>query len=372
MHELLAIHSVPNMGSQRMRLILEHYAWDAVSAWADRRNWGGVSGLSRDIAALLISGAAKLDVDAIFEQFFRSGAKLLTLQDAAYPPLLREIHEAPPLLFYKGVLPKPDNLCLAMVGSRRFTNYGREVANLLSRDLARQGLWIVSGLARGIDSFCHSGALEAGGKTIAFVGSGIDICYPRENQKLEQKIIENGAVISELPVGSPPVAQNFPMRNRLISGISKGVVVVEAGEKSGTLRTVDFALSQGRDVFVVPGPITSPMSKGTNQLIKEGMCPITCAEDVLQHYPVQPALFPLETLDLREKTPHPLDRAEDGPTNVEKQILEMTIMPLHFDDMVKTLAMPPHELAARLTVLEVRGMIRQLPGNYYQKRSQRL
>ena len=347
MHELLAIHSVPNMGSQRMRLILEHYAWDAVSAWADRRNWGGVSGLSRDIAALLISGAAKLDVDAIFEQFFRSGAKLLTLQDAAYPPLLREIHEAPPLLFYKGVLPKPDNLCLAMVGSRRFTNYGREVANLLSRDLARQGLWIVSGLARGIDSFCHSGALEAGGKTIAFVGSGIDICYPRENQKLEQKIIENGAVISELPVGSPPVAQN-------------------------TLRTVDFALSQGRDVFVVPGPITSPMSKGTNQLIKEGMCPITCAEDVLQHYPVQPALFPLETLDLREKTPHPLDRAEDGPTNVEKQILEMTIMPLHFDDMVKTLAMPPHELAARLTVLEVRGMIRQLPGNYYQKRSQRL
>lgn len=334
---------------------MEHYRWDTAAAWEDCRHWHDVKSLAGNIAANLISARKEIDPDAVYEKYLSQGVSVVTLNDAFYPRRLKEIFDPPVVLFYKGQLPQNEDICLAMVGSRRATNYGKQVAEILSRDLAQEGIWVVSGMARGIDSTCHKGAIDAGGKTVAVLGSGLDVIYPPENKMLYREIMEHGSIISELPLGSAPTAWNFPLRNRIISGLSNGVMVIEAGEKSGSLLTVDRALEQGRDVFAVPGPITSAQSKGANNLIRQGAKPVCTARDVWEEY------FP-------ESRKCQVNSGNCAKTNVSGEdtlLIQLLREPLHFDELLNKLDMPPHKLASLLTVGEVKGLIRQLPGKYY-------
>lgn len=349
---LLALHSITGIGSARLRLILDYYQMDSISAWEDSSSWHHIPQLQADA---LLKAKAAVDVDKVYERFLASGASIVIMDEDAYPSSLLDIYDPPFLLFYYGTLPKKEDICLAMIGSRRASAYGRQVAEILARDIAYQGIWVTSGMARGIDSICHKAAINTGGKTLAVVGTGIDIVYPRENTALLQEIVAHGAAISELPLGAPPLASHFPQRNRIISGLSRGVVVIEAGEKSGTLLTVDYGLEQGKDIFAVPGPITSSLSKGTNRLLQQGAKMVTTAEDIWGEY-LREGKLPGLGQDIKE---------EAGNLE-EKQIISLLAEPLHFDRLAQKTQIKPQKLAAVLTLLEIRGMIKQLPGKYYQ------
>jgi len=342
------------MGSQRLTAILDHYG-DARTAWEDAACWHKIPGLPGETARLLQAGKGEIDAEGTYESFLRSGARLTHLYDEDYPELLNNIYDPPVLLYYKGTLASSGDICVAMVGSRRATAYGTQAAAMLAKEVAYQGIYIVSGMARGIDAVCHQAAMDAGGRTLAVLGSGVDVVYPRENEKLYRQISENGAVISELPLGAQPKQNHFPMRNRVISGLSHGVVVVEAGEKSGTLITVENALSQGRDVFAVPGPITSPGSAGTNRLIKQGCKPVLEGRDIWEEY-----------LTLGKTSPGFAKKAKDfSLSEQEKEILQLLTMPVHFDRLAEELGLEPPKLASMLTMWEIKGMVKQLPGKYY-------
>ena len=275
------------------------------------------------------------------------------MKDPSYPPLLKTIYDPPYLLYYRGNLPAESDLCIAMVGSRRATPYGRYVAETIAWDLAKQEVWVVSGLARGIDAWSHLGCLQAGGKTAAILGCGLDIVYPQEHLVLCQRIAENGAVISEYPLGTPPYPQHFPARNRIISGFCRGVIVVEAAEKSGSLITADFALEQGRDVFAVPGPVTSAMSSGTHRLIKQGAKLIDSAADVLEEYSPSPVLS-VEKTDLFSFS------------QAEREVLELIAAgAADFDYLVVQTGIDAGAMAALLTGWEIKGLIKSMPGRQY-------
>jgi len=351
---LLALHSITGIGSARLRLILEHYQGDSVCAWEDSASWCNIPQFHADASALF-KAKADVNVDKVYENFLASGASIVTMYEDAYPAPLCDIYDPPVLLFFYGSLPKKEDICLALIGSRRASAYGRQVAEIVARDIAYQGIWVVSGMARGIDSICHKAAISANGKTLAVVGTGIDIVYPRENVSLYQEIIGHGAVISELPLGAPPLSSHFPQRNRIISGLSRGVVVIEAGEKSGTLLTVDYGLEQGKDIFAVPGPITSSLSKGTNRLLQQGAKMVTTAEDIWGEY-LQEGKIPSLVQN----------NQEDAKTLEEKRIITLLLEPLHFDQLAQRSQIQPQKLAAILTLLEIRGIIKQLPGKYYQ------
>ncbi|MBO6178435.1 MAG: DNA-processing protein DprA [Selenomonadaceae bacterium] len=222
--------------------------------------------------------------EKLFEECKSKNIKAISIKDEAYPYPLKQIHEAPAMLFFKGDLPSDEDLCIAMVGSRNITPYGKQVADMIAQDLARAGVVVVSGAARGIDTASHIGALKAG-RSIAVLGCGVDVIYPQENRRLFYEILNTGgAIISEYPPGTSPYPAFFPARNRIISGISYGTIVVEAGRRSGALITAEHALNEGRDVFAVPGSIFSHMSEGTNRLIKEGAKPVTEAYDIVKEY----------------------------------------------------------------------------------------
>lgn len=224
----------------------------------------------------------KVNPQEYLEKIYSQGIKIVSSVDIDFPTNLKQITGCPQVLYYKGNLLRTHNIAIAVVGSRRSTTYGRQVTDNLVRSLVKSGLVIVSGLARGIDSVAHRAALDSGGKTIAVLGSGLDIVYPAENKKLAEEIAKNGAVVSEFPLGSAPLASNFVARNRIVSGLSLAVLVTEAAVHSGSLITAGFAAEQSREVFAVPGPINSETSDGVNKLIKEGVHPVTEVEDILE------------------------------------------------------------------------------------------
>jgi len=349
---LIALNTIPTIGSVTLRQLLEHYHNDAEACWEDYRNWRELP--LRDIEKH-IAARESINADACYEEFLKTGAECVTVFDEEYPALLKEIYDPPHILFYKGELPYDDELCMAVIGSRHATAYGRLAAEMLSEGLAKAGVSIVSGMARGIDTICHRTALNAGAKTYAVLGSGIDVIYPRENEKLYHEIAGQGAVISYFPCGSAPLAKHFPQRNRIISGMSKGIVVVEAGEKSGTLITVSEALNQNRDIWAVPGPITAPQSRGTNKLLKQGCRLVTCAEDILEEYSVA---APVSTPAVQS-----LPSASYSPQ--EKALLDLLIMPMQFDVIASQTGKSAAELSAMLTMLELQGAVQQLPGKFY-------
>jgi DNA processing protein len=288
------------------------------------------------------------------ERLHRYKVKAFACEDPGYPAKLKEIYDYPPVLYVRGNLPVQDEPCLAVVGTRRPTIYGRQVTEEIVADLARSKITIVSGLARGIDSVAHRAALDTGGKTIAVFASGLDIVYPGENAKLAQSIMEQGALVSEYPLGVRPKAENFPLRNRIMSGLSLGVLVVEAGERSGALITAHQAVEQNREVFAIPGSILSPTSKGTNRLIQEGAKLVRDYADILEELNLT---IVVQQMEIKEFSP---------ADEVESAILrQLTPEPSHIDEICRRSGLPMPEVSSTLAMLELKGIAKQVGNMNY-------
>lgn len=314
------------------------------------------TGLEEKILNEFITARAKISPEKEWERLQKLNIKILTTDDPAYPTLLKEIYDPPLILYYKGRLePNSDQFPLAVVGSRRVTIYGRQAISEIVAPLARAGFSIISGLAIGVDALAHAATLEAGGRTIAVLGCGLDNIYPVQNHKLAARIIEQGgAIISEFPLGTPPFRSNFPIRNRIISGLSIGTLVIEAAIDSGSLITARSALDQNREVFALPGSIFSPLSAGPNNLIKMGAKVITTAQDVL------------EALHL-EKAEEYAASVKILPDSVEEaRLLEaLSREPQHIDILVKIVNLPSPTVSSTLTLMEMKGRVRNLGGMMY-------
>lgn len=354
---LCNLHSINGIGTKSLWKIKETFG-SFQACCESSNNRLQTSFLAKDIVESVLNIKSN-DPETRYDQMAAAGIRVVTWDEEAYPAMLRHIHNPPYLLYYRGQIECLNRPAIALVGSRMATYYGKNTARKLGRDLAARGVVVVSGLARGIDSEAHRGALETG-QTVAILGCGLEIIYPPENGKLSSEIAENGAVISEFPCHTGPEPGNFPMRNRIISGLCRGIVVVEAQEKSGALITADIALEQGRDVFAVPGPINSKTSVGTNNLIKQGAKLVSCMEDILEDYDDIVPLFS----GAPEQPVLPLLSEE------EKRIIEdIENEPGHFDVLLERTGLNIGELSTLLLQLELRGIIAALPGNYYIKQS---
>lgn len=304
----------------------------------------------------LIHHREKIDVQKVAEEWGKKGIKLCTLYDSEYPSLLRNIYNPPIILYYRGTLPSAVET-VAIVGSRHATPYGKNAARMLAKDLAVNGFWVVSGGARGIDTAAHLGALSQG-NTVAVMGCGVDIIYPPENKKLFEEIAESGTIVSEYPPGTAPRAAFFPARNRMISGLSRGTVIVEAAIKSGALITADFALEQGRDVFAVPGSVFSAQSKGTNQLIRQGAKLVESAKDIVEEYSIITA------------EPKEFEPTLSGDEHAIYAILTYDT-PLGIEEIVMKTNLTPSTVTYILLQLELRGLVAGQSGQRYVRLSGR-
>jgi len=335
-----------------------------ISLWQSMGSANGILGASaRDLASIgltaaeqaRLNAAARKDYSSELKSLQDSSVALVTLADDDYPSNLRNLPDHPPVLFVRGKLEAQDARAVALVGTRNASPYGRSVAQSLARDLAKNQVTIVSGLARGIDSCAHEGALEADGRTIGVMACGIDVPYPRESQPLVRRIVErnSGAVVSEFPPGHPPMPRNFAQRNRLISGLALGVVVVEAPEKSGALITANWAAEQDRQVFAVPGSINSLYSRGCHALIRDGAAVCTSAEDILQE------------LDLPVVAPHEEPKKPSLTGDEEKLLSLLSLEQKNVEELIQTTSLPSAQVASALMVMELKGLVRRLPGNYF-------
>jgi DNA processing protein len=280
---------------------------------------------------------------------------VITWLDNDYPSRLKNIQQPPPVLYLRGSYTLQDNWAVAIVGTRRVTSYGRQVTEQIATLLARNGVTVVSGLARGVDGVAHQAALSTGGRTLAVLGSGVDQIYPPEHRSLAEKIEENGAIISDYAPGTPPESANFPPRNRIISGLAGAVVVVEAGDTSGALITASFAAEQGKEVFAVPGGIYSPQSRGTNKLIVNGATPMIDPKDIL------------DALDFHKVEQYHQASLLLPADDVESQLMAlMNLEPMHIDDIQAQSGLPIEKISASLTMMELKGMVRQVTGMTYQ------
>ena len=301
-----------------------------------------------------------------YEKLKKLGARLITIDDDRYPTVLKEITDPPCVLYARGKdIDLNKRLCIAIVGARKADKYGNECAFNLAKSLASQGVIIVSGMAMGVDASSHEGALAAKGLTVAVFGCGVEKAYPTMNTGLMARIIQNGLVISEYPMGSGPERFHFPERNRIISGVSQGIIVTEAGTVSGSLITARTAYEQGRDVFAVPGDVNRVLSKGTNGLLKDGARVASCAEDVLSYYRLDYA----DRLDYEEE-PQEQETEEEVPCNdMEKKILRiLSDTPVHFDDICARTGLDTGSANAALLLMEVSGKVKKAPGRFYTKK----
>ena len=323
------------------------------------------------IIARELQSRAEAEIQAVK----RLGGDILLLDDGVYPPSLREIYDPPIVLYVKGAWSDClDQPCIGVVGSRRCSTYGQNSAIMLARDLAQRGVTVVSGFARGIDAAAHRGALDAGGRTIAVLGTGIDEVYPRDHKKLAAEILDRGgALISQFPLGTPPVSENFPYRNRIISGLSLGVVVVEASENSGSLITARLAMEQNREVFAVPGNITSRNSFGTNYLIKgAGAKLVQQWQDIASELPqpVAASLLPPPFSERKNPVADRLAFVPEGLSPAETCVFKLLTpdSPAHVDWLFEKSKLPISELTAALLSLEIRELVRALPGRCFVRR----
>ncbi len=347
----LGFNHAKGIGPAKQRALLDYFG-NIRDAWfASERQLQEIGIDSRAIEQLLTTRAS-LDLAQALDEVFSAGLHLIIWSSADYPAYLKELPNAPPLLYVRGDLHKDDEWAIAVVGTRRVTAYGRQVTRELVQGLVRSKITVVSGLARGIDSIAHETALKSGGRTLAVLGCGPDIIYPAENRKLAQRIAAGrGALISDYPLGTQPDGKNFPPRNRIISGLSLGVIVVEAGERSGALITAKFALEQDREVFAVPGNITSPASRGPNKLIQQGAKLVRRADDVL------------EELNLTMVPEHSALQMIMPETAEEAAILaHLTHQPLHIDELTRLAEMPSGLVSSTLSMMELKGMVQQVGG----------
>jgi DNA processing protein len=368
MHEqtlqFLILASVEGLGCRGAHRLLDHYKDPATLLRASAQELME-RGVPEGVAKMLLSEARKTQAEIELSKCLQNQVRILTLSDPAYPKLLKEIYDPPLVLYVKGAVDSLNAHAISIVGSRRATPYGVNAAERLARDLASRGLTICSGLARGIDTAAHRGALEAKGKTIAVLGSGIDHIYPRENKKLAQQIESQGCIISEFPIHTSPAPQNFPIRNRIISGLSLGTCLVEAAEFSGSLITGRLALEQGREVFAVPGNITSKTSFGPNLWIKQGAKLVQDWQDIVEELPRAAK----ERLALQQ----PCEQSalfSEVLTASEKFVLEL-LRPdeaVHIDRLLELSRMSSSDLLSALFELELKERIKQLPGKSFVKK----
>jgi DNA processing protein len=326
-----------------------------------------------------IIAARERDYAGDLERMRRLGARLITIRDSEYPANLRQIYDPPPVLFVRGSFKPNDERCIAIVGTRRATPYGRLVTETLARDLAARGVTIVSGLAVGADAAAHRGALAANGRTIGVLACGIDVPYPRDTMELREQAVKSGAVISELPLGTPARASRFETRNRLISGLALGVVVTEAPEHSGALITANLAANQGRQVLAVPGSVNSEFSRGAHALLRDGARLVESVEDVLDEValpeaasappPATEAPRAARAGPASESAPAPPQQvAESALTGDEQAILKaLSLQQRHMDEIIERCHLPSSRASAGLLMLELKGLVRRLPGSMYMR-----
>ena len=348
------ILTISGIGSQRLRHLIARYgsaqaAWDIPEKDTELRDKGSW-------LELFFQYRNKINPEKVENNLKKEGISLVAREEDKYPFLLAECQDAPPLLFYKGEL-ESQREGMAVVGARKATPYGKAAASFLAKEIASANYVVVSGLARGIDAAAHKGALEARGTTWAFVAGGLNKIYPPENEKLAADIIKNGALISEYPPRTPSEPGQFPARNRLISGASRGVIVVEAAQRSGALITVDFALEQGREVFAVPGPIFSEMSKGTHQLLRMGAKLVESKEDIITE---------LHYINESKTSVRQVASAIVSDNPCEEDILQfLSDIPIHIDRLTSLSLFSPQEIALSLLEMQLSGRVIQLPGQHY-------
>ncbi|MBI2304899.1 MAG: DNA-protecting protein DprA [Chloroflexi bacterium] len=350
---------IPGIGPVRLRHLLSYFQRLEV-AWGAGEKELAAAGLdSRSITSILAK-RDRIHLDEEMERLEKRGVGVLTWESPDYPARLREIYDAPPVLYHQGSLVPQDEWAVAVVGTRQATAYGREVAAYLVGQLARNRVTTISGLARGIDAAAHQAALKAGGRTIAIMGSGLDTIYPAEHKALAQAIAEQGALMSELHLGARPEARNFPQRNRIMTGLSLGVLVVEAGKASGALNSVRHALEQNREVFAVPGSIFTPTSQGTNHLIQEGAKLVRHVDDILEELNIN-ALGQRDTVgqQLEMKLPAPIEE------NESLVLRHLTSEPLHIDEVRRRSGLPIAVISSTLSLMELKGLVHQVGAMNY-------
>ncbi|RPI30929.1 MAG: DNA-protecting protein DprA [Chloroflexota bacterium] len=349
----IGFNLVKGIGAVRFRALLDVFG-DAESAWKAPADALRSAGLSARIIENLVKVRAQVSLEQLWNQIQAEKIQVITWDDENYPRRLKEIDQPPPVIYARGELLAEDEWAVAIVGTRRITSYGRQVSEEVASTLARNGVTVVSGLARGVDGVAHQSALNAGGRTLAVLGSGVNRVYPPEHRRLAEQIIARGALISDYPPGTPPDAGNFPPRNRIISGLSMAVVVVEAGAESGALITASFAAEQGREVFAVPGNIMAPQSQGTNRLVQQGAHPLLDMKELL------------DILDLTRVSEHKTARAALPADETEARLLKvMSGEPKHVDEIRSQTGMPIEKVSATLAMMELKGMVRQVGGMQY-------
>lgn len=357
--QLINLSAIPGVGATRIRALVAHFKSIETIFSASLKQLTAVDGVEIKTAKSIKEFS---DFDYGTQQVNKAkheGIDIIDFWDESYPENLKRIYDPPAFIFVKGTLSKQDKYAISIVGTRLPSSYGKVVAEKIAKELAQKGLVIVSGLARGIDTISHWAAVQSGGRTISVMGSGLDHIYPGENKKLAEKIIEQGALISEFPMGTKPDAVNFPRRNRIISGLALGTIVVEAGLKSGALLTANYALEQNREIFAVPGNINSPKSLGTNQIIKDGAKLISSANDVLIE--LEPQLKHFLKEDEAKSRELPQDLSE-----LEKMLLEtLTNVPIHIDKLSKVIGKSTAETLSALLPLEFKDLVKQLPGKLF-------
>ena len=349
----VGFNHVKGIGPTRLRALLGHFG-DAETAWKASANELLATGLGVKLVESILSARSRISLEQVWGELQANGVGVLIWDDENYPRRLKEIDQPPPVLYLRGDITSTDEWAVAVVGTRRVTPYGRQITEEVSSALAGSGVTVVSGLARGIDSLSHKSALEAGGRTIAVLGSGVDVIYPPEHGPLAERIVANGALVSDYPPGTQPDAVNFPPRNRIISGLSLAVVIVEAGEKSGALITGEFAADQGRDVYAVPGHIHAPQSIGCNRLIQQGARPLLDPKEIL------------EALDLTMIYEHRSARRALPANSTESQLMEVVEHePQHVDEIIARMNLPVEQVTAALALMELKGMVKQVGGMRY-------
>jgi DNA processing protein len=307
------------------------------------------AGLDNSTIKTIETSRSQIDLEAEMEKMEKSGVRAFTYHDEGYPGRLKEIYDFPPLIYIKGELIPQDEWCIAVVGTRRATVYGRQVAEEMVTDLTRNKITVISGLARGIDTVAHRATLEAGGRTAAIFACGLDTIYPSENANLARSIMKQGALISEYPLGARPRPDNFPRRNRIMSGMSLGVLVIEADEASGAIITAHMALEQNREVFAIPGSILSPMSRGTNRLIQEGAKLVRSCTDILEELNL--------TVTVRQ-----IEMKEVVPASETESLLlkQLSAEPAHIDQVCRNSGLPVSTVSSTLAIMELKGMVKQV------------
>ena len=362
MHEeqyLYWLSTLYRLGSRKLNQLFEHFGSAKAVYDASPQVLQAGTQLSDYALNLIIQSRSREYIDNGLRSLEKHNLRFISRFDEAFPILLKDIPDPPIGLYVLGTLPSEDFPRVAVIGSRRCSDYGRSIARKIGNTLGASNVVTVSGMAMGIDSMAHRGALEAGGETIAVLGCGADICYPKTNRALRDEIIQNGCVVSEYPTGVQPMPAHFPARNRIISGLSSVLVVVEAGKRSGTLITVEQALDQGRDVMAVPGNITGKYSEGTNALIKQGAEPAASPEDILH----------MLGMNLHDSPQKPKSGNDNHIAPEEKLVYDvLAFEPIGLDELIDKTKALPQDVQYILTMLEVKGFIRRLPGMRYARR----